>query len=161
MIVLGIDPGFAITGYAVIGDRGNGFMLYESGVVRTKPRDGFSYRLLKIYNRLIEIHRAYSVNVMACEQLFFNRNVRTAINVAQARGVVVLFSAIHNIGFSEYAPLEIKRAVTGDGGADKHQVKRMVRMLLNLKEEPKVDDEADAMAIAICHLINKGRNHIY
>ncbi|MDD5091658.1 MAG: crossover junction endodeoxyribonuclease RuvC [Candidatus Wallbacteria bacterium] len=152
MVVLGIDPGLATLGYAVIGERSGGFLLHESGVVRTAPELPFPYRLKEIFVKLESIGSKHGVGEMACESLFFTRNAKTCINVAHARGVVVLLSALRNIRFFEYTPTKVKSTLTGYGKADKKQMQKMMKLLLNLERVPAVDDEADAMALAICHL---------
>lgn len=155
MIVLGIDPGLATTGYAVVEDQANTFVLHDSGLIRTKPRIPLPERLKQIFETLSQVGNRFSVQEMSCEKLFFSRNVKTAIQVAQARGVVLLYGAMNNLPVFEYTPSNVKMCLTGYGSADKKQMQKMVRLLLNLEKAPKVDDEADAMGIAICHLQNR------
>ena len=151
MKILGIDPGFAIVGYSVIEYVGNKFKLITSGAIETKAHESFPLRLEKIYTDLNEIIQTYKPDVMSIEELFFNTNVTTAINVAQARGVMLVTARIHKLPTYEYTPLQIKQAVVGYGRADKMQVQRMVKMILKTEKLPKLDDITDSMAIGICH----------
>ena len=151
MKILGIDPGFAIVGYSVIEYVGNKFKLITSGAIETQVHESFPLRLEKIYTDLNEIIETYKPDVMSIEELFFNTNVTTAINVAQARGVMLVTARIHKLPTYEYTPLQIKQAVVGYGRADKMQVQRMVKMILKTEKLPKLDDITDSMAIGICH----------
>lgn len=151
MRILGIDPGFAITGYSIIDYIGNKFNLVASGAILTEAKVSFPLRLEKIYRELDEIINTYNPDAMSIEELFFNNNAKTAINVAQARGVILMTARIHGIDTYEYTPLQVKQAVVGYGRADKMQVQRMVKMILNTENLPKLDDITDSMAIAICH----------
>jgi len=153
MLVLGIDPGTATTGYGLVREDGSGnISAVAFGVITTAAKTPMPQRLLQLYTELNEIILLHSPDSSAVEKLFFQRNVRTAISVGQGRGVVLLALADAGVGIGEYTPLEIKQAVTGYGGADKIQIQHMVRALLNLDEIPKPDDAADALAIAICHI---------
>lgn len=151
MRILGIDPGFAITGYSIIDYIGNKFHLITSGAILTEAKQSFPLRLEKIYVDLTNIINEYLPEAMSIEELFFNNNAKTAINVAQARGVILMTARINKIDIFEYTPLQIKQAVTGYGRADKIQVQRMVKMILNEEKLPKLDDVTDSMAMAICH----------
>lgn len=151
MRILGIDPGFAITGYSIIDYIGNKFNLIDSGAILTDAKTSFPLRLEKIYYDLKEIIYKYNPNCMSIEELFFNNNAKTAINVAQARGVILMTARINHIDTYEYTPLQVKQAVVGYGRADKMQVQRMVKMILNTEKLPKLDDITDSMAMAICH----------
>ena len=151
MRILGIDPGFAITGYSVIDYIGNKFSLITSGAILTDAKTSFPLRLEKIYYDLKGIIDEYKPECMSIEELFFNNNAKTAINVAQARGVILMTARINNVDTYEYTPLQVKQAVVGYGRADKIQVQRMVKMILNTEKLPKLDDITDSMAIAICH----------
>lgn len=151
MRILGIDPGFAITGYSIIDYIGNKFHLTTSGAILTEAKQSFPLRLEKIYQELNDIINTYEPESMSIEELFFNNNAKTAINVAQARGVILMTARIHQVDIFEYTPLQVKQAVTGYGRADKMQVQRMVKMILNEEKLPKLDDITDSMAIAICH----------
>ena len=138
-------------GYSVIEYIGNKFKLLTSGAILTEAKQSFPLRLEKIYYDLTEIIEKYKPDAMSIEELFFNNNAKTAINVAQARGVILITARINNLEVYEYTPLQIKQAVTGYGRADKIQVQRMVKMILNTEKLPKLDDITDSMAIAICH----------
>ena len=151
MRILGIDQGFAITGYSIIDYIGNKFYLRTSGAILTEAKTSFPLRLEKINKELAEIIENYNPDAMSIEELFFNNNAKTAINVAQARGVILVTARMHNLDIFEYTPLQVKQAVTGYGRADKIQVQRMVKMILNEEKLPKLDDITDSMAMAICH----------
>jgi len=151
MRILGIDPGFAITGYSIIDYIGNHFKLVNSGAVLTPKEESFPLRLYELNNKLEEIIDTYKPNAISVEELFFNNNVKTAINVAQARGVILVVGCRKNIPTYEYTPLQIKQAETGYGRADKIQVQRMVKTILGVDKLPKLDDTTDSMAAAICH----------
>ncbi|CAK7022811.1 crossover junction endodeoxyribonuclease RuvC [Tissierella carlieri] len=151
MIILGIDPGIAIVGYSIIECNGNNFKAIDYGCITTDSDILFPDRIKIIYNKLTEIIEKYRPEDLAVEELFFNKNVKTAIKVGQARGVEILAAVNKGMNIYEYTPLQIKQAVVGYGRADKSQVQEMVRILLNLKEKPKPDDVADALAVAICH----------
>lgn len=150
-IVLGIDPGYAITGYGLVSYRNNHFDCLDYGVIRTRSQELFSLRLLKIYSQLEALIATWKPDAVAVEELFFSRNTTTAIGTAQARGVAVLSGARAGLPVFEYTPMQVKLAVSGYGKADKQQVQQMVRVLLNLQGLPKPDDAADALAVAICH----------
>jgi len=153
MLVMGIDPGIAITGYSFVRKGRQGSGLAEAyGCLRTPAHTELSTRLLQLHNELTALITEYRPDVLAAEQLFFNRNTTTAFTVGQARGVVLLTAAQHGIPVVEYTPLQVKQAVVGYGRAEKQQVQQMVKALLNLPGLPKPDDVADALAIAICHL---------
>ncbi|MCI0518642.1 MAG: crossover junction endodeoxyribonuclease RuvC [Chloroflexi bacterium] len=153
MLALGIDPGTAITGYGLVRERlDGGLEMVAYGVIQTPAGLEMPIRLLELHQKLKEIILLHRPESGAVEKLFFQRNVRTAIAVGQARGVALLGLAEAGVSVSEYTPLEVKQAVAGYGGADKHQVQQMVKALLELEEIPQPDDAADALAIAICHL---------
>ncbi|CAN5415388.1 crossover junction endodeoxyribonuclease RuvC [soil metagenome] len=152
MRILGIDPGTGILGFGVIDVDGRGKgQLVEAGVIRTPVHEDDAVRLQTIFNELTEIIEQTKPTAMAVEKLFFARNVTTAMTVAQARGVVLLCGKQAGLSISEYTPLQIKMAITSYGKADKKQVQEMVRVLLGLKEVPKPDDCADALAAALTH----------
>ena len=150
MIVLGVDPGTAATGYGVVaGDPGR-LRALDYGLLETSPTDSIAGRLLTIHDgirHLMELHRP---ELVAVERLFFNRNVQTAFAVGQARGVVLLAAAECGLPVFEYGPHEVKLAVTGYGRAAKNDVQRMVQMVLGMSDLPRPDDAADALAVAIC-----------
>src|SRR5436309_8005686 len=151
-IALGIDPGTAIVGYAVVEARGSELNMIACDVITTSPSTLMPERLQHIYHRLNEIISMYRPNEAAMEELFFAKNARTALTVGQARGVAMLALANGGLAVSEYTPRQVKQAVTGYGGANKEQVGEMVRILLHLTSIPRPDDAADAAAVAICHL---------
>lgn len=151
MIILGIDPGFAITGYGFLKMEGNKFKPLDYGVITTTPQMLFSDRLLHIGDELGRLIDTYHPDVMSIEELFFNNNAKTAIQAAQGRGVAVYEAARRHIPVHEFTPLQVKQSVTGYGRADKKQIQQMVKVLLNLEKIPKPDDAADALAIAICY----------
>lgn len=153
MIIIGIDPGTATAGYGVIQSMKPGGKLraLEYGVIRTKARQPVSSRLHAIYDEATRLIDRYRPDAMAVEQLFFKKNVTSAISVGQARGIFLLAASQHGLMVAEYSPPEVKQAVTGGGGADKAQIAFMVRALLGLRETPSPDDAADALAVAICH----------
>lgn len=151
MRILGIDPGTGILGFGVIEiDARNKAHLVDAGVIRTPVHEDTSVRLLTIYDELTSIIKELKSDKMSVEKLFFAQNVTTAITVAQARGVVLLCGQQHGLELHEYTPLQIKMAITGYGRADKKQMQEMVRVILGLKEAPKPDDCADALAAALC-----------
>jgi len=153
MLVLGIDPGTATTGYGLVTETPDGNLkVIDFGVIVTPADMSMPERLLILHRRLNEIILLHQPDNGAVEKLFFQRNVTTAISVGQARGIVLLSLAEAGKPVAEYTPLQVKQAVCGYGGADKHQVQEMVRALLGLAEVPRPDDAADALAIAICHL---------
>jgi len=152
MRILGIDPGTAITGYAVVEETTEGLQMITLGAITTPAKTPLPLRLQTIYSELREIVAEYAPEAAAVEELFFSRNARTAMSVGHARGVILLALADLNLPIAEYTPMQIKQAVTGYGNANKHQVQEMVRMLLTLPETPKPDDAADAAAVAICYL---------
>jgi len=153
MLVLGIDPGTAITGWGLVReDKAGNLSAVDFGVVRTSSKIAIPERLRQIFHQIQEIAKLHQPDSGVVEKLFFQSNVKTAISVGQGRGVAILALAEAGIPVSEYSPLEIKQAVAGYGGADKHQVQHMIRALLNLDDIPQPDDAADALAVAICHL---------
>ena len=151
-ITLGIDPGTAIVGYAVIAARGDELSMIACNVITTPAHMPLAERFQHIYQRLIEIVKTYSPQEAAMEELFFAKNARTAMTVGQARGVAMLALANGGLPISEYTPKQVKQAVTGYGDAKKEQVGEMIRILLKLQAIPRPDDAADAAAVAICHL---------
>ena len=151
MIILGIDPGFAITGYGVIRYEKNKLQLLEYGVVSTKKEIPFTERLMAIDAKIRKLCEIYKPDCCAIEELFFNNNAKTAIAAAQGRGIAVGAVASMGIPVYEYTPLQVKQAVVGYGRAEKKQIQQMVKMIMHMNEIPKPDDAADAIAIAICH----------
>jgi len=158
MIILGIDPGLAKTGCGVIRTTGKGEIILTYGVITTKPGQSLATRLKMIYEGIRELCREYRPDVAAIESIFFAANVKTAVAVAQARGVAILATEECGLQLAEYSPLQIKQSVVGYGRATKKQVQEMVRILLKLEEPPKPDHAADALAVALTHAckIEKG-----
>jgi crossover junction endodeoxyribonuclease RuvC len=153
MLVLGIDPGTAITGYGLVREfEGRQVELVDYGVIRTPSNRPMAERLKQLYHDLGAIIARFSPDEAAVEELFFSRNVTTALSVGQARGVAILAAAEAGLPVHEYKPREVKQAVAGYGNASKEQVQRMVRTLLGIDEIPRPDDAADAVAVAICHI---------
>ncbi|MEW6725001.1 MAG: crossover junction endodeoxyribonuclease RuvC [Bacillota bacterium] len=150
MKVMGIDPGTAITGFGVIQGAAGRLRLMDYGCVRTESGEALTRRLKDIYLSIGHLIDRHQPELIVVEQLFFNRNVRSAFAVGQARGVVLLAAANRDIPVVEFTPLQVKQAVTGYGRANKQQVQAMVGTLLALRELPKPDDAADALAVAIC-----------
>ena len=155
MIVLGIDPGIAIMGYGVLEFNGNKIKVLENGVVTTSSKTKTPKRLEILYNHLNQIINDYKPDEFAIEELFFNQNVKTAITVGHARGIQILCAQQNNLDIFEYTPLQIKQAITGYGRASKSQMQLTVTTLLNLKEVPKPDDAADALSVALCHVLSQ------
>ena len=161
MIVLGIDPGLAIVGYGVISFSGNRELkLIDYGTIQTKAGTPFAERLSQIADGMDELIDRFQPDAVAFEELFFNTNIKTAIQVAQARGVAVLAAYRKLDELYEYTPLQVKQAIVGYGRAEKIQVQQMVKTLCNLKTIPKPDDAADAVAIAICHAHSAGTHGV-
>lgn len=156
MIILGIDPGYAIVGWGVIKYEANRFTVLDYGAVTTTAGTPFVERLETIYNDLNVIMKKYNPEVMAIEKLFYNTNAKTVIDVAQARGVTVLAARQNGLQMFEYTPLQVKQSVVGYGRAEKKQVQEMTRVILKLEKIPKPDDTADALAMAICHAHSNG-----
>ena len=151
MIILGIDPGIAIVGYGIIEYKNNKFRVIDYGAITTPSTMNTTKRLERIYKGIDLLIKNYNIDEVGVEELFFNKNVKTAITVAQARGVTMLACAHNGKPVYEYTPLQVKQGVVGYGRAQKSQVQQMVTSFLNLKEVPKPDDVADALAVAICH----------
>lgn len=151
MVILGIDPGYAIVGWGVLEYKANKFRVIDYGAVTTQAKTPFPLRLCDIYNGLCDIIKKYQPEVLSMEKLFYNNNAKTVIDVAQARGVITLAAQQNGLKIAEYTPLQVKQSVTGYGRAVKKQVQEMTRIILNLEKIPKPDDTADALAMAICH----------
>jgi len=151
MIILGVDPGIAILGYGIIKYEGNKFTPIDYGAITTDSKMAFPNRLGKLYDGLKQLIQLHKPDAFAVEELFFNKNVKTALTIGHARGVVLLSAFEFGLNIYEYTPLQVKQAVVGYGRAEKQQIQQMVRILLKLDEIPKPDDVADALAVAICH----------
>lgn len=151
MKILGIDPGFAILGYGVVDLQGNHFGVCGYGAITTEVNMEMPDRLKLLYSNLMEVIETYQPEVASIEELFFNKNTKTALLVGQARGVALLACANSGLAIYEYTPLQIKQGLVGYGRAEKAQIQQMVKTILHLPEIPKPDDTADALAAAICH----------
>ncbi len=151
MIILGIDPGYAIVGYGVIEYKNNHFTVIDYGAILTDAGTPFNIRLEKIYDGMCRIIERHRPEAMAVEKLFYNNNAKTVIDVSQARGVIMLAAQKNGVPAFEYTPLQVKQSVVGYGRAEKKQVQEMTRRILALEKVPKPDDTADALAMAICH----------
>ncbi|WP_352419901.1 crossover junction endodeoxyribonuclease RuvC [Proteiniborus sp.] len=151
MVIFGIDPGIAIVGYGVLEYKGNKFRVIDYGSVQTTNGNNFPTRLKIVYDEISLLLDKHKPDALAIEELFFNKNVKTAITIGQARGAQILAAVNKGIEVYEYTPLQVKQGVVGYGRADKRQIQEMVKILLNLDKIPKPDDVADALAVAICH----------
>lgn len=151
MIILGIDPGYAIVGFGIINFTNNRFQILDFGAITTPAGMDFPLRLRTVYDDLSFLFDKFKPDAMSIEKLFFNTNKKTAVDVAQARGVILLAASEHNCPIFEYTPLQVKQSVVGYGRAEKKQVQEMTKNLLGLNAVPKPDDTADALAMAICH----------
>ena len=161
MIIIGVDPGYAIVGIGVVEYNGNRFRPLEYGAITTPAGMPTVDRLKKIYDEMTLLIDKYQPDAVAIEELFFNSNQKTAINVAQARGVILVSVTNRGVPIFEYTPLQVKQSVTGYGRADKGQIQQMVKTLLNLNVIPKPDDAADGLALAICHAHSNKINKMF
>jgi crossover junction endodeoxyribonuclease RuvC len=160
VITLGIDPGIAITGYGVVEEDGGNLSLLAQGAITTPASQPLPERLLTIYRELSILLAEHHPQAVAVEEIFFGRNTRTAITVGHARGVILLTAAQASLPVFTYTPTAVKQAVVGYGGADKHQMQEMVRLLLALPAILKPDDVADAVAVAVCHIHSSRLNQL-
>lgn len=151
MLILGIDPGTAITGFGLIEVRNGKSKMIDAGVIRTPAKQALELRLETIYDELSQVIKDTKPDEAAVEELFFAQNVTTAMSVAHARGAILLALIKNGLDHASYTPLQIKQALTGYGRAEKHQIQQMVKTILGLNEIPKPDDCADALAVAITH----------
>ena len=151
MTIFGLDPGYAIVGFGIISSSGQKSTEMRHGVIRTTPDQSHAERLAAIFRSVNTLLEAYTPDATAIEELFFNTNTKTAIQVAQARGVIIAACALKGVPVFEYTPLQVKQAVVGYGRAEKYQVMEMTRILLGMPGVPKPDDAADALAVALCH----------
>ena len=153
MVVLGIDPGTATLGWGIIKRTEEvAYKVEAYGCIRTDKSTPFSRRLEEIHKQLGKIIKKYRPDIAAIEQLFFAKNIKTAITVGEARGVAILAAVGANLAVAEYTPLQVKQSLVGYGRAEKKQMQKMLKVLLGLKDIPRPDDAADALAIALCHL---------
>ncbi len=151
MLVIGIDPGSALTGFGIIKETGNKLTAVDYGCIRTSSSEPLEIRIHKIYQDVKKLIKEHRPDFFAVEELFFNKNVRTALTVGHARGAILVAAAECGLAVHEYTPLQVKQAVVGYGRADKSQIQFMVKTILSLPQAPKPDDVADALAVAICH----------
>ena len=158
MYILGIDPGFGRVGYGIIEYKYNKYRVVEYGCITTPAKEKLSLRLKKIYDDLDDIISKYNIDAASVESLFFNTNITTGIQVAEARGVILYALEKLGIEIFEYTPLQVKQALVGYGRADKTQIKSMVKEILKLEKMPRLDDTTDALAIAICHANSRKYN---
>lgn len=149
--IIGIDPGYAIIGYGIVDYNNSSFSVVNYGAITTNAKTPFTARLEIIYKDMCELLQKFKPEYLSIEKLYFNTNTTTAIDVAQARGVILLAAQTYGVKVAEYTPLQVKQAVTGYGRAEKTQIMEMTRMLLNLPKMPKPDDTADALALTVCH----------
>jgi crossover junction endodeoxyribonuclease RuvC len=156
MIILGVDPGFATIGYGIVSFKNSTFKAVEYGSIITDSKMRFENRLNQIYDELTDLIKLYKPDEMAVEEVYFAKNLKTAIQVSQARGVILIAGSKNGIKkIRGYTPLQVKIALTGYGKADKNQIQQMIKVILKLNEIPKPDDTADALAIAVCHANSK------
>ena len=155
MIILGIDPGLANAGYGLIQYEKKKIELIDYGCILTYKKDTFSLRIKKIYYKIKELIEKYNPHEVVIEEIFFSKNVRSALTVSKVHGMVAITVALMGLELYEYTPLQIKQAIVGNGRAEKYQVQSMVKILLNLSEIPQPDHAADALAAAICHIHTK------
>lgn len=155
MRILGIDPGYARVGWAAIEAQSSKFKVYNYGCIETSKDTPSQERLADVYTQVCKLIKKYEPDALAIEELFFTNNAKTAFKVGEARGVIILAGAMQKISVFSYTPLQIKIAVTGYGNADKGQVGRMIKAILKLHEMPKLDDTADAIAVALTHSFTK------
>ncbi|MDR4507489.1 MAG: crossover junction endodeoxyribonuclease RuvC [Candidatus Brocadiaceae bacterium] len=151
MKILGIDPGTQITGYGMVEKNGPGITVLEYGSIKTNKNQSFPQRLYAIHEKIMEIISLRKPDHMAVEEVFYSKNVKAAIKIGEARGIVLLCAASRGIPIAEYSAKVVKKSVVGNGNAHKGQVQEMVKIILGLPEIPKPDDASDALAIAICH----------
>lgn len=161
MIILGIDPGYAIVGYGVLEYKNNHFNVLDYGAILTDVKTPFNERLEIIYDRLSSIIETHKPDAMSVEKVFYNSNAKTVIDVSQARGVIMLAAQKKHVPVFEYTPLQVKQSVVGYGRAEKNQIQEMTKRILNLEKVPKPDDTADALAMAICHGHSSGSVSFY
>jgi len=155
VIILGIDPGLAHTGYGLIQYENKKITLIDYGCITTDKKDPFTLRIKKIHCKFEEIIKKYNPHEVVIEEIFFSKNTRTALAVSKVHGVVALTVSLMELELYEYTPLQVKQATVGNGRADKYQVQSMVKILLNLPEIPRPDHASDALAVAICHIHTK------
>lgn len=161
MLVLGIDPGTATTGFGLVESKGNRLGVVDFGIISTPAAMIMPERLVLIHQGVNQLIQQHQPDMVAVEQIFYHRNAKTVITVAQSRGVILLTAADAGVKVCEYTPLQVKQSVVGYGQAEKRQVQVMVQRILGLPDPPKPDDAADALAIAICHLHSRRLGDLY
>jgi crossover junction endodeoxyribonuclease RuvC len=161
MKILGIDPGTQIVGFGVIEKTASGTTAIDYGSIKVSKKLDFPQKLLTIHHKIMEIISRHRPDQMAVEEVFYGKNIKSAIKIGEGRGIVFLCAALANIPITEYAATVVKKAVVGNGSAHKSQIQHMVKILLDLPEAPESEDTADALAIAICHSHNMKRNPSY
>ncbi|MFZ1731601.1 MAG: crossover junction endodeoxyribonuclease RuvC [Bacteroidota bacterium] len=154
MLILGVDPGSLVTGFGIIEANGKQYRRLASGVITMRPADSVAIRLRKVYDGLIEVIDAHQPDEFCIETAFYGKNIQSTLKLGQVRGVAILAAVHRQLGISEYSPREIKRSVTGTGAAAKQQVEFMVKAILHLETGFEKSDEADGLAIAICHAMH-------
>jgi crossover junction endodeoxyribonuclease RuvC len=160
VVVLGVDPGTAVTGYGIVEKAVDGTLrLVECGVIRTSPASPLPRRLREIFEGVTELLERHLPAAVAVEGVFFGKNARSAMTLGQARGAVLLAASFHNLDVAEYPPAEVKNAVVGTGRATKHQIGYMTQKLLRLREPPRPEDAADGVAVALCHCFRGPPSH--
>lgn len=161
MRIMGVDPGTAIVGIGLIDLIGSQYKIVDFGCIRTSSKDNDANRLHQIFKGMQEIINDFKPDCLAVEELFFNKNTKTALSVGQARGVILLSGVEKKLPVFEYTPLQVKQAIVGYGRAEKRQVQEMVKILLKLDKRPTPDDAADALAVAICHAHSKNLHELF
>ena len=151
MLILGVDPGSLVTGYGVIETQGSRYRRLASGVITMRPADAVSIRLRKIYDGLIDVIDSWNPDEFCVETAFYGKNIQSTLKLGQVRGVAILAAVHRQLAITEYSPREVKRSVTGSGAASKQQVEYMVKTILHVEETFRKSDEADGLALAICH----------
>lgn len=154
MLILGVDPGSLVTGFGIIEVKGKQYRRLASGVITMQPADSVAIRLRKVYDGLVEVIDAHAPDEFCIETAFYGKNIQSTLKLGQVRGVAILAAVHRQLGITEYSPREIKRSVTGTGAAAKQQVEYMVKAILGLREGFRKSDEADGLAIAICHAMH-------
>ncbi len=159
MKVIGIDPGIALTGYAILEIKNNKILPLKYGIIKTEKK-ALSERIKEINTKLKKIIEKYKPNQAGVEKIYFNKNTKTAIDVSEVRGSIILTLINNKVSVFDYTPLQVKQAIVGYGKATKHQIQQMIKILLNLKEKPSPDDVADALAVGVCHINSMKLNSI-
>ena len=152
MVILGIDPGLRITGFGVLSTKNDNTQIIDYGIIEPNKKDTLSKRLYSIYVDIEELIKVFSPNILAIEDIFYGRNVKSAFYLGQARGIAMMCAAKHNMPVFEYSAKKVKQAITGNGNADKTQLQYMIKQIFKLKHLPTPLDASDAIGIALCHI---------